>query len=228
MANLQSQIDILAKAIVNEHVRVDDAVVSIRGNSEGTFALNHMVDAADKPNIQGFNGNGTTLMYSNHTSQYVNHFYERVGLYEEDVKDDEDPNLPKTRLLSIYDPDNSFDLIGLSVENLNESKDPESTNTIVTRNEYFIDANGKITKVDSISNNKINLIQKAVNTIKSAEGILNPDEKIDTHINTTRDYSNGTKHRVYAINRIGFTHNCHGNNVLIEREKTFENNETGN
>lgn len=226
MANLQSQIDILAKAIVNEHVRVDNSVVSITNGSENTFDLNYIIERADgdpnPPTIQGYMTNGIILRYENDGSRvgHVTYKDECVGLYDPKIYNNGDSNYS---LMAIYDPDNSFDLVGLSVENLNEGKNPETGNPEITKNEYFIDVNGKITKVNPA--NKKRTIEDGIKLIDSAFGAtstLDQEEKdkINTHVNITKDKS-GNKQYVFAINRIGVTQNCHQNNILIEEVTKF-------
>ena len=225
MANLQSQIDILAKAIVNEHVRVDDSVIYITNGSESTMNLTYVTgnENDDKPIIRGYEGNGIILQYNNNNNGvgHVAYKDENVGLHDPKIYNNGNSNYS---LIAIYDPDNSFDLMGLSVENLNEGKNPETNETEITKNEYFIDVNGKITKVDQVD--KKQLIENAINLIDSAAATenssLTSEEKdnINTHINITKD-TTGKKQNVFAINRIGFTQNCHQNNILIEEVSKF-------
>ena len=147
MANLQSQIDILAKAVVNEHVRVTDIETGINKD--------------------------------------ISTINENMGGIE----------------FKVNNSVNSIDVDGPDTFDLKTIDEISKTN-------YFIDANGKISQITEQHSNT-EAINETVAVINHMSG------GSSTHINKVKNISGDNK-EIYAVNFIGTTQNCHNNNVRIQ------------
>ena len=271
MANLQSQIDILAKAVVNEHIsitnaegkidnmevyvneridgvemsmnqeiddmneridnvngRIDDMNERIDGVEIGVNASVNLIEGyggngtntfktidGQNTNIQGYKLNGLNIVYTTNedanTPQQLKYNVENIGIFSHQDKDQPENGWAE---LNVYDPYNTLDVIGLNVEHIvGVTKTDGGIQEVIT-NDYFIDATGKISKIDK-DNTKSDAITEVEKIIKHMSENKDKYGEVKTHVNKVKD-SNGNNQEIYAVNFIGTTEDCRDNNVQIQ------------